>query len=98
MGRLNDKPAKLDGTFQQVNDLLSPYLTLAAATKAQWKTPGVLTLSAHEVKSLSCCVLESALHKTLALVMGMSVECFKNQNSFIKNIATGFEIVTINSP
>lgn len=77
MGRLNDKPAKLDGTFQQVNDLLSPYLTLAAATKAQWKTSGVLTLSAHEVKSLSFCVLESALHKTLALVMGMSVECFK---------------------
>lgn len=70
MGRLNDKPAKLDGTFQQVNDLLSPYLTLAAATKDQWKTSGVLTLSAHEVKSLSCCILESA-------VMGMSNECFK---------------------
>lgn len=35
VGRFNDKPAKLDGTFQQVNDLLSPYLTLAAATKAQ---------------------------------------------------------------
>lgn len=77
VGRLNDKPAKLDETFQQVNDLLSPYLTLAAATKAQWKTSGVLTLSAHKVKSLSCCVLESALHKTLAWVMGMSTECFK---------------------
>lgn len=88
VGRPNDKPAKLDRSFQQVNNLLSPYLTLAAATKAQQKTSGALTLSAHKVKIPEPLCARIALHKTWTCVTGTY------RNGLIKKT----EVVIIRSP